>query len=695
MDSLSTKITLRKLKSALHSLPEGLDKTYDEVWHRIKTQNPDDAELATKVIYWVFHAFRPLTIAEIQHALAVEPGDTTLDDDNIPNEEVLVSVCAGIVLVQQESATLGLVHYTAQEYFERRGVEHFPSAREEILRSCLTYLMFDEFNSGPCETDEEMENRLEDKPFLKYAAKHWGFHAQGQPEESEEKLILNFLSQDPKVASSNQIRCLRPGNFENYTQYFPRSVSALWVTSYFGLCRIGRLQLDKGDSIVVNEKFTMQPLDMAAFRGHDEFVRLLLDYKPDQSKDSALHQAAFNGHEAVVRVLLQLGADIDAPDELGMTALHLASQMGYENVTRLLLERKANAFLKTGYGRSALYLAARSGKGAVIESLLKHAELHHYKYETEVYVSAFHIAATKKQDHIVRMLMDNLDGFEREDQQGKTLLHHACARGNLDLVNRLLSRGFDPYGLDKQKRTGLHHAASAVSPKVLSRLLNEGLDPNQTDIDHWTPLHWAARAGREANVNILLSASRKQKVPSSSKWDPETLALCHGHFKVAKLLRSQDGTPLQQRRDTSSTEGGQEDRPLSRLVQLSTDVDRKDAVQALRQKNIECDGCDQVRLSYLRSASILTISQAVYGPRYRCTACGNFDFCFKCILSSHETHPSHQFEMILLSGTRRPLPSGDGLDVLEKDIAREVKMKELTDYLAHTVFLDFNNECID
>lgn len=596
MDSLTSKNTLRKLKSALHSLPEGLEKTYDEVWHRIKAQNPDDAELAARVIYWVFHASRPLTIAEIQHALAVEPGDTFLDEDNIPNEEVLVSVCAGIILVQRESDTLSLVHYTTQEYFERRGVEHFPSAQQEILRSCLTYLMFDEFNSGPCKTDEEMESRLEDKPFLRYAAKFWGYHAQGQPEESEESLILNFLSQDPKVSSSNQIRCLRNGNFENYTQYFPRNVSALWVTSYFGLCRIARLQLDKGADIIVNEKFTLQPLDMAAFRGHDKFVRLLLDYKPDQSLDSALHQAAFNGHEAVVRVLLQSGAVIDAPDELGMTALHLASQMGYENVTRLLLERKANVFLKTSHGRSTVYLAARSGMGAVVETLLQHGKLYKYKYETEVYASALHIAMTKKQDHVVRVLMENLDCFEEEDRQGRTLLHHACARGTLELVDRLLSRGLDPRILDKQKRTGLHHAASAASAKSLIRLLEEGLDPNQTDIDHWTPLHWAARAGREANVSILLKASGEQKKPSLSKWDPKTLAICHGHFRVAKLLRSGDETLMQHRRGTSSTEEAQEDRPLSRLVQLSTDIDRKDIVQALKQNNIECDGCDQVKI---------------------------------------------------------------------------------------------------
>lgn len=47
--------------------------------------------------------------------------------------------------------------------------------------------------------------------------------------------------------------------------------------------------------------------------------------------------------------------------------------------------------------------------------------------------------------------------------------------------------------------------------------------------------------------------------------------------------------------------------------------------------------------------------------------------------------------MILFSQRRQSLLSLDGLDELERDITREVKMMELTDYLAHTVFLDNKN----
>lgn len=39
----------------------------------------------------------PLTMIEIQHALAVEIVDLTLDEDNIPEGDLLLLVCNGLV----------------------------------------------------------------------------------------------------------------------------------------------------------------------------------------------------------------------------------------------------------------------------------------------------------------------------------------------------------------------------------------------------------------------------------------------------------------------------------------------------------------------------------------------------------------------------------------------------------------------
>ena len=102
------------MKDALISLPEGLNEIYGETFQRIHAQSLDEASLASKALHWVFNAFRPLSVSELQHALAVEIGDRTLDEDNIPDVALLLSVCNGLLV--HEGDSLNLVHYTLQEY---------------------------------------------------------------------------------------------------------------------------------------------------------------------------------------------------------------------------------------------------------------------------------------------------------------------------------------------------------------------------------------------------------------------------------------------------------------------------------------------------------------------------------------------------------------------------------------------------
>ena len=49
---------------------------------------------------------------ELYHALAIEPGDKALNTDNVDEVEDIISVCAGLVTVDEESNIIRLVHYT-------------------------------------------------------------------------------------------------------------------------------------------------------------------------------------------------------------------------------------------------------------------------------------------------------------------------------------------------------------------------------------------------------------------------------------------------------------------------------------------------------------------------------------------------------------------------------------------------------
>jgi hypothetical protein len=87
---------------------------------RIEGQVSGQEKLAKEVLLWITCAKRPLITSELQHALAVEVGKPELDEENLSKIEYMVSVCAGLVTVDEDSNIIRLVHYTTQEYFEPR-----------------------------------------------------------------------------------------------------------------------------------------------------------------------------------------------------------------------------------------------------------------------------------------------------------------------------------------------------------------------------------------------------------------------------------------------------------------------------------------------------------------------------------------------------------------------------------------------
>jgi hypothetical protein len=109
MDSLLWKINTRDVHNALKELPNDVDDTYDEAMARLEQQDKPHRQLAARVFSWITHAFRPLSVEELQHALAIELKTTSLDFQAITDIEVLTSVCAGLVIVDEKRRIVRLV----------------------------------------------------------------------------------------------------------------------------------------------------------------------------------------------------------------------------------------------------------------------------------------------------------------------------------------------------------------------------------------------------------------------------------------------------------------------------------------------------------------------------------------------------------------------------------------------------------
>jgi hypothetical protein len=109
MDSLVGKFSAREVLTALEKLPEEMDATYDEAMERIERQDDNRKQLARRVLSWILYVVRPLSVKELQHALAIVPDSTNIDSNDIIDDEILTSVCSGLVVIDEERNVIGLV----------------------------------------------------------------------------------------------------------------------------------------------------------------------------------------------------------------------------------------------------------------------------------------------------------------------------------------------------------------------------------------------------------------------------------------------------------------------------------------------------------------------------------------------------------------------------------------------------------
>ena len=106
MDSLATTSDCRAFRNALGMLPTEVNSIYADAMGRISAY---DLQLAKRVLMWITYTHRPLSLTELQHAVAICDDMTDMDLEAIVHEQILTTVCAGLVVIEQNSGIVRLV----------------------------------------------------------------------------------------------------------------------------------------------------------------------------------------------------------------------------------------------------------------------------------------------------------------------------------------------------------------------------------------------------------------------------------------------------------------------------------------------------------------------------------------------------------------------------------------------------------
>ncbi|KAJ7444203.1 hypothetical protein FB451DRAFT_1568475 [Mycena latifolia] len=433
IESLATKNTIKAVRETLQHLPKNLKHTYDEAMERINHQTEEDRQMGILALTWVANAKRPLSVAELREALAIEPESSFLDMDNLLDMDIILSACAGLIIVDEAMSVVRLIHYTTQGYLDSIQSKQFPSAHTTIVSTCLTYLSFPKFEVLPAYwKQQEKEDLFLAHPFLKYA-QYCLIHVKGEPELVLQDKLMAFLTGASRFTSVWDDTVPWKWIYKDY--YFPPlclsaasdlevtmrqllaqgiapedMVAALCAASSNGHIHLVELLIDAGAKINSEDVQYGNALYAAAEAGHEPAVQLLIEKGADVNAQgghygNALQAASCNGTESVVQLLIEKGADVNAQGGFYGNALHAASWNGHESVAQLLIEKGADVNAQGGFFGNALHAASCHGHELLVQLLIeKGADVN---AQGGYYGNALQAATMCGHESVVQLLIDH------------------------------------------------------------------------------------------------------------------------------------------------------------------------------------------------------------------------------------------------------------------------------------------------
>lgn len=134
------------MKDELGRLPHNVFDTYAVALERIVAM-PESMRTGLRILGLALHLRYAVTTSTLGHILATRLGDERFDPYGIPSQ-ALESYAHGLLTVQNDKITFP--HYTIAEFLRQDSIyeKYFAGFEEELTRTCMTYLAFDNFSAA-------------------------------------------------------------------------------------------------------------------------------------------------------------------------------------------------------------------------------------------------------------------------------------------------------------------------------------------------------------------------------------------------------------------------------------------------------------------------------------------------------------------------------------------------------------------
>ncbi|KAH6911302.1 ankyrin repeat-containing domain protein [Coprinopsis sp. MPI-PUGE-AT-0042] len=481
LDALRECTSLHEVETVLKDFPPRIESVYRLTWDRILNQTPRKTLLAKNVIVWVMTATVPLTVEQLQNVAARCPESHKFEASRLVSPHMLLDVCHGLLVVEEHTNIVQLVHYSAKDTLDILILETYPFPHSLAAAFCMTLLTECYFQHSMIHTREGLEEALKVELMLPYAYGSWATHA---------RRSLN----DPSTAN-------RLSDFVQGCHAFPALFhSNKWfdVLGPFHVAACFNLPVrfagsdDVRDPNRITRHMGFTPLGLAALQAHETRVEELLSLPRvranavDKDGWSVLAWAAAHGRDDIIKLLLAHGkVKVNQADAIGWTALMRAAWRGHEDTVKLLL---ADPKIKVNHtdenGATALIIASGEGNVGTVNLLLDHPQV------------KVNLADNAGRSALISAI------------RGRSLWA-APQAGNRETVKLLLE----------------HHQ----------------INVNQADKQGWTALQWATHEGQMEMAQCLVS---HPQIKTSTTADALADALNRGHERMVRLFDELSRRPL-------------------------------------------------------------------------------------------------------------------------------------------------------